>query len=250
MSLGSRRVRLKAIWLLLIPFAVLARPTPGLLAVGGAVAFLGVVIRAWAAGCIRKDQELATTGPYAHTRNPLYLGSLFIGAGVTLAGGRWYFVVLFLLFFAVIYRRTMLDEEEGLEEEFGDTYRRYREAVPALLPRLTPYVDTGASGREGVSGKSGRVPASGPGDEREPVATVATTGSRERSAEKPVGAGSGDDPAAESGDVDEIPTPGGSAADVRPWRFSMSRYLRNREWEAALGVAAGFAFLAAKMLWS
>lgn len=244
MSLGSRRVRLKAIWLLLVPFLILARPTPGLLLVGGVVALLGLAVRAWAAGCIRKDRELAITGPYAHARNPLYLGSLLIGVGVTLAGGRWYFVVLFLLFFVVIYRRTMLDEEEGLEEEFGDTYRRYREAVPALLPRLTPYVDVAATGR----------PAAGPGDDgpgdsgdgREAVAAAAA---RERAAEGSLGSDGGGT-AGRSDGADGTPTAGPGAVAARPWRFSARRYLRNREWEAALGVAAGFAFLAIRMLWT
>lgn len=245
MNLGSRRVRLKAIWLLLIPFLILARPTPRLLAAGGVLALLGAGIRAWAAGCIRKDRELATTGPYAHTRNPLYLGSLLIGTGVTLAGGRWIFVALFLLFFLVVYRRTILDEEEGLEEEFGDTYRRYREAVPALLPRFTPYVDAGTGGRTGASGSEGSGDRSG----GEAVATAASSGVRHWSAEES-GRGPGGS-VAPAGSAASGESRGADAADAgtRPWEFSIRRYLRNREWEAALGVAAGFAFLAIKMIW-
>ena len=194
MNLGSRRVRLRAIWLLLIPFFFFARPSPLLLTVGGALAAVGAGIRAWAAGYIRKDAELAMGGPYAHTRNPLYLGSLLIGLGVSAAGGRWIFAVLFLVFFFVVYRRTMRHEEEVLEERFGEEYRRYRRSVPLLLPGPLPY-----RGREG----------GGPGPER-----------------------------AEDGDHGE--ETGG---------FSVRRYLRNREWEAALGLAAGFAFLVAKMVW-
>lgn len=190
MNLGSRPVRLKAVWLLLIPFFVFARPGPLLLAVGGGLALVGAAIRAWAAGCIRKDSELATAGPYAHTRNPLYLGSFFIGLGVTVAGGRWIFVILFFAFFFLVYRRTMRHEERVLEEEFGEAYRRYRRAVPYFVPRISPY----------------RPPAP-----------------EERTAE------------GEEGEVSR--------------RFSPRRYLRNREWEAALGVLAGFAFLVAKMVW-
>ncbi len=146
MKLGSRAVRLRAVWLLVIPFFLFARPRPDLLVVGGIVAALGAGVRAWAAGCIRKEKELATDGPYAHTRNPLYVGSFLIGLGVTAAGGRVVFVALFLLFFFVVYRRTMRVEERVLEEEFGDAYRDYRERVPLFFPRLTPYR---APGREG-----------------------------------------------------------------------------------------------------
>ncbi|MFP3948340.1 MAG: methyltransferase family protein [Longimicrobiales bacterium] len=203
MNLGSRRIRLKAIWLLLIPFLILARPTPGLLVAGGCIASLGTAIRAWAAGCIKKQRELTTTGPYAHTRNPLYLGSLLIGIGVTVAGGRWIFTALFVLFFLLVYRQTMKNEEALLEREFGEAYRRYREEVPRLLPRLGPYrprrASTGA-------------PATGAG--------ALSTEPRET-----------------------------AYAKVRTW-FSPRRYLRNREWEAALGVAAGLTFLVIKMIWA
>ena len=96
----------------------------------------GLVIRAWAASWIIKDRELATSGPYAHTRNPLYLGSFLLGVGATVAGGQPTFIVLFLVFFAVVYTKTMLVEAEKMAETFGDTYRRYAESVPLFFPRL------------------------------------------------------------------------------------------------------------------
>ncbi len=70
-------------------FIVLARPTPRALLIGAGVSLIGLGIRAWAAGHIRKNAELATSGPYAFTRNPLYLGSFFLGLGFTIASGRW-----------------------------------------------------------------------------------------------------------------------------------------------------------------
>lgn len=175
MRLGSRRVRLRAVWLLLLPYLYFARPTPLLLVAGAAVALAGAGLRAWAAGCIHKDAELAVDGPYGHTRNPLYLGSLLIGTGVAVAGGRWIFVALFLAFFLLVYLRAMRHEERVLEDRFGERYRRYRRAVPLLLPRLSPYGGAGPC-------------------------------------------------------------------------FSLRRYLRNREWEAALGLGGGFAFLLAKLV--
>jgi protein-S-isoprenylcysteine O-methyltransferase Ste14 len=134
-----RWLRLRAVWLLVVPFLWLARPTPGLLLVGAALAAAGLGLRAWAAGVIHKDAELTTTGPYAHTRNPLYLGSLLLGIGTVIAGGRWIFVLAFLTFFATVYGRTMDREEAFLTERFGDRYRDWAARVPLLLPRLSPY---------------------------------------------------------------------------------------------------------------
>jgi protein-S-isoprenylcysteine O-methyltransferase Ste14 len=139
MAWTLRKIRLRLVWLLVIPFLWFARTTPTLLAVGGVLAVAGLVIRAWAAGFIRKEQALATDGPYGHTRNPLYLGSFFLGLGITLAGGQWIFVVAFAVFFVLVYRATMLGEAELLEGLFGDEYRHYAEHVPLFLPRLTPY---------------------------------------------------------------------------------------------------------------
>jgi len=134
-----RKVRLRLVWLLIIPFLWLARPTPGTLAAGGALAVMGLLVRAWAAGFIRKEERLATSGPYGHTRNPLYLGSFFLGLGIAVAGGQWYFVAAFLLFFYGVYGRTIRGEAQLMEQLFGDQYRHYAARVPLFLPRLTPY---------------------------------------------------------------------------------------------------------------
>ena len=134
-----RTLRLRAVWLLVIPFFVFARPTPRALVMGGILASLGTAIRAWAAGTIRKDRELTVTGPYAHTRNPLYLGSFLIGVGVTIAGGLWEFTVIFLAFFVVVYGRTMQGEAELLSQRFGGGYAEYVRNVPLLVPRASPY---------------------------------------------------------------------------------------------------------------
>ena len=106
---------------------------------GAGVSAAGLSLRAWAAGSIRKDRELATTGPYAHTRNPLYLGSFMLGAGVTVAGGQWVFGLAFLAFFLLVYRATVRREVAELEARFGAQYRTYAARVPAVLPRFTAY---------------------------------------------------------------------------------------------------------------
>lgn len=140
----SRKIRLRAVWLLIIPFFWFATPTPRLLAIGMGLAALGLLIRAAAAGFIHKDRELTTSGPYAFTRNPLYVGSFLLGLGITVAGGNLIFVGLFVAFFAVVYTRTIRHETGQLQAAFGDEYSAYAEGVPVFIPRLTPYRRPGA----------------------------------------------------------------------------------------------------------
>lgn len=137
LNIGRWRTRIG--WLLAPLFFLAARPSVPLLVVGLVLALAGLGMRAWAAGTIRKKVELATVGPYAHTRNPLYFGTFLLGTGLALAGGRWFFVAAFLLFFVAIYGATMRGEAEWLEREFGDDYRRYADHVPLFLPRPTPW---------------------------------------------------------------------------------------------------------------
>ena len=138
-SISLRKLRLRAVWLLIIPFYYFATPSSSTLALGVALGSVGLTIRAWAAGSIEKDRELATNGPYAYTRNPLYLGSFFLGLGVTAVVGQWVFMVLFLTFYLSVYRATALREEAALEQAFGEPYRTYSAAVPFFVPRFSPY---------------------------------------------------------------------------------------------------------------
>ena len=126
-------------------FMLLARPVGWTLAAGGAVALVGLGLRAWAAGHIRKNAMLAVSGPYAHTRNPLYLGSFLLGLGFTVAAGRPLLLGgLFAALFLGIYLPVMRVEAATLAQLFGDEYRRYAAAVPLLFPRLTPYAGADA----------------------------------------------------------------------------------------------------------
>lgn len=125
-------------------FVLLAEPTARTLAAGGTIALAGLLVRAWASGHIRKNERLAVSGPYAHTRNPLYLGSMVMGLGFTVAAaGTWWLFVLFAGLFAAlflgIYLPVMRVESATLAELFGDEYERYAREVPLLIPRLTPY---------------------------------------------------------------------------------------------------------------
>jgi protein-S-isoprenylcysteine O-methyltransferase Ste14 len=120
-------------------FVLFARPRPATLALGAPVSLVGLLLRAWASGHLRKNDALATTGPYAHTRNPLYLGSFVMGLGFTIASGRWWLGVLFVALFLGIYLPVMRVESATLSGLFGESFEAYAAAVPMFLPRVTPY---------------------------------------------------------------------------------------------------------------
>jgi protein-S-isoprenylcysteine O-methyltransferase Ste14 len=115
---------------------------------GLAITLVGIAIRALASGHIRKNAALATTGPYAYTRNPLYLGSTVIALGFIIAARNVWIAAATLAMFAFIYLPVIKAEEAYLRSAFPG-YDRYAGAVPRLLPRLTPY-KFGGDSDEGV----------------------------------------------------------------------------------------------------
>ena len=120
-------------------YLLFAQPTPGRLALGASVAFIGLGVRAASAGHVEKNRKLAVSGPYAYTRNPLYLGSGLAGVGFCIAGGRWWFFLLLAIFFIAVYLPVMRSEQEHLTTLFGDEYAAYARHVPLLWPRITPW---------------------------------------------------------------------------------------------------------------
>lgn len=150
-SLLAKKLRLPLGFALGIGYLIFARPTPRVLVIGAVVAFVGLLIRAWASGHIMKNDRLATTGPYAFTRNPLYFGSFLISAGFALAA-HWALLLLVAAFFALIYVPTMQRERANISGRFPEAYAEYERNVPAFFPRLTPWRG-GASGEgQGFSG--------------------------------------------------------------------------------------------------
>ncbi len=117
---------------------VLARPEPALLVSGFAVALLGECIRLWASGHIEKTVRLATGGPYAHSRNPLYVGSVLMGIGMGVAAGSPWVALATLLYFAAFYPSVIRSEARFLEGKFGGAYVAWSREVPLFFPRLTP----------------------------------------------------------------------------------------------------------------
>ncbi len=132
-------VRTKSAWLIVAPYFLLAGPTRASLAVGALLSLVGLALRAWSAGTIHKGETLTTSGPYAFLRNPLYVGSFLIGAGLAVAGGSWLWLVLFLGFFVALYGPTVAAEAARLTEQFGHRYVEYAAQVPAFIPRLKPF---------------------------------------------------------------------------------------------------------------
>lgn len=138
----AKKLRLPLGFVLGIAYLIWARPSTLTLGVGGAIALVGVLIRGWASGHISKNRKLAVTGPYAHTRNPLYFGSFLIGAGFAIAA-HWALLLLVIAFWALVYAPTMEREKANISERFPDAYERYSANVPAFVPRVTPWRDEG-----------------------------------------------------------------------------------------------------------
>lgn len=109
------------------------------LAIGAPVSLVGLLVRAWASGHLRKNDALATGGPYAYTRNPLYLGSFIMGLGFTIGAARWELGLLFVALFLGIYLPVMRVESATLAQLFGEDFKGYAKAVPLFLPRATAY---------------------------------------------------------------------------------------------------------------
>jgi protein-S-isoprenylcysteine O-methyltransferase Ste14 len=126
-------------------FLWFARPTGVTLALSLLLVAPGLWLRGYAAGYVRKNAELTTSGPYAYTRNPLYLGSLGITCGFGLAAGSWWLVALLAGLFAAIYLPTILGEEQYLRAHFAG-FDEYAAMVPRLLPRMTASPGFGAGG--------------------------------------------------------------------------------------------------------
>jgi protein-S-isoprenylcysteine O-methyltransferase Ste14 len=123
------------------PLALVAlwfsRPAPRSIVVGALVGVLGLSGRACAAGYLRKQEVLTVTGPYAYTRNPLYLGSAVLAVGAAIAMRSWISAAILMVYFAVFYSVVMQREAGELRLRHGTSFEEYARAVPLFLPRLT-----------------------------------------------------------------------------------------------------------------
>jgi protein-S-isoprenylcysteine O-methyltransferase Ste14 len=149
----AQRLRVPAGFILAPLVVVASKPTVLSLAMGSVLGLVGLGVRAWASGCLKKNEELATAGPYAYTRNPLYLGTLVMGGGVAVCTDSLWFAVFFAVFYILFYVPVMIAEADTLGKLFPDEYAAYRKRTPLLLPRLTRFAPVPwGRGRKSSSG--------------------------------------------------------------------------------------------------
>jgi len=134
----ARRVRVPLGFIFAVVYVWFARPTRTSLIAGALIMLPGLLLRGLASGHVQKDKQLTISGPYAYTRNPLYLGSLFLAAGFAIAARSWPIVAIMVLMFALIYVPVIAGEERYLRQTFPE-YDEYARRVPRMFPRLTPY---------------------------------------------------------------------------------------------------------------
>jgi protein-S-isoprenylcysteine O-methyltransferase Ste14 len=131
----ARRVRVPLGFAFALFYLWLAKPTVKSILIGTALVIPGLVVRALASGQLQKNEQLATGGPYAYTRNPLYLGSLILAIGFALASRSWWIAAGIVLLFFAIYLPVIRAEEVFLRERFPQ-FDDYSRQVPRLLPRV------------------------------------------------------------------------------------------------------------------
>jgi len=122
--------------LCLIAVLVLATPSNLSIPLGFFLVLIGMFFRAWAAGYINKDRELATEGPYALTRNPLYFANFILGAGIAVAGNNLYGYIIFLVYYGFFFTYLITVERRRLRERFGQRYDEWARQANLFFPRL------------------------------------------------------------------------------------------------------------------
>jgi protein-S-isoprenylcysteine O-methyltransferase Ste14 len=136
----ARRIRVPLGFALAAFYLWIARPNWISLIIGAVVTLPGILLRGLASGHVKKNEELTTSGPYAYTRNPLYLGSLIMAIGFAIAARSIWVLIVMVVMFEAIYLPVIRAEERFLRSTFPN-FGEYAQNVPRLLPRLTPFGD-------------------------------------------------------------------------------------------------------------
>lgn len=131
----ARRIRVPLGFAFAILYVWLARPSRMSIAAGCIFIAIGLLVRASASGHVRKNEQLATTGPYAYTRNPLYLGSIVIAVGFGIASLNVWIAAIIVVFFLAVYLPVIRGEEKFLRAKFPE-FEDYATSVPRLVPRI------------------------------------------------------------------------------------------------------------------
>jgi protein-S-isoprenylcysteine O-methyltransferase Ste14 len=138
-----RRFRQFAGVVFVLWMTLVGRPLESLLWLGVVLSTLGMLVRLWASGYVMKNEVLATIGPYAFVRHPLYVGNLLICAGFCAASGLWWSMPVALLLLLLFYPETIRYEDQKLRRLFPGEWDRWASATRALLPRTRPYAGNG-----------------------------------------------------------------------------------------------------------
>jgi len=134
----ARRIRVPTGFAFAVVYLWLAHPTWKSILLGMTFVIAGTVVRALASGHLNKNEELAVSGPYAYSRNPLYLGSLILALGFAVAALSWWIAALLAVIFVAIYMPVIQAEETFLRTTFPE-FAAYSREVPRLIPRLTSF---------------------------------------------------------------------------------------------------------------
>jgi len=133
----ARRVRVPLGFAFAVFYFWLAKPTVRCMLLGSVFVTAGLCLRGIASGYLRKNEQLAMAGPYAYTRNPLYLGSVLMAFGFVLAARDWWIALAAAIFFMAIYLPVVFSEEQFLRARFPE-FEEYARRVPRFLVRFGP----------------------------------------------------------------------------------------------------------------
>ena len=117
--------------------SLVGQPQMLLYSIGASLVFVGIAIRLWASGHVKKDKMLATDGPYAYVRHPLYVGNLLLLFGFSIASGLWWSFPLLIAFLLVFYPPAIRNEDAKLSALFKEEWEAWCEKTPALMPRFS-----------------------------------------------------------------------------------------------------------------
>ena len=132
------RWRVRAALIVFLACLVLAKPTWKSIILGTGLSLIGLFVRAWASGHLKKEKELAMSGPYRFSRNPLYLGNLILGLSLAVGANSLSVFIIFAAYFLAFYPVIILAERERMKRLFPDKYKEYIKHVPLFFPCRKP----------------------------------------------------------------------------------------------------------------
>lgn len=145
----ARKIRVPLGFFFAAAYLWLAQPSPRSIILGSIIVLPGLFLRGLASGFVQKNTQLTTAGPYAYTRNPLYLGSVILAIGFAVAARSLWVVFILLVLFAAVYIPVIRAEEEYLNSRFPE-FADYARRVPRFLPRLRPASATSGNFQPGL----------------------------------------------------------------------------------------------------